>query len=77
MTKIPQALSLSPNVPDKNRQPPSPPIANYKQQQAVQVSFANLINTFLLQGRHIKNYHSAKAVTIYYKDKKTASAITH
>ena len=45
--------------------------------QAVQVSFANLINTFLLQGRHIKNYHSAKAVTIYYKDKKTASAIAH
>ena len=68
---------LIPKRPDKNRQPPYPPIANYKQQQAVQVSFANLINTFLLQGRHIKNYHSAKAVTIYYKDKKTASAITH
>lgn len=75
--KNPPSSFLIPKRPDKNRQPPYPPIANYKQQQAVQVSFANLINTFLLQGRHIKNYHSAKAVTIYYKDKKTASAITH
>jgi len=44
---ISQTLSLLQNISDRNRQTPYPPIANYKQQQAVQVSFASLMNTLI------------------------------
>ena len=61
---ISQALSLLQNISDRNRQTPYPPIAHYKQQQAVQVSFTSLMNTLIPLDKFIVSLRWWNCITL-------------
>ena len=48
----------------RNRQTPYPPIANYKQQQAVQVSFTSLMNTLIPLDKFIVSLRWWNCITL-------------